>query len=175
MTDLFIEIFQTMRNNKLRTVLTGVAVSWGIMMLMVLVGIAQGVIDGFTSSDFASTPNIVHLWGGYASKPWDGLKAGRSISLRESNMETLQKELSDRVEEVSGELNGSGTLSTLYGVISSGSYTGVTPTVANQMNIDIHQGRFINDNDMQQKRKVIILENQNVLRVFTATVNVIGQ
>ncbi len=175
MTDLFIEIFQTMRTNKLRTVLTGIAVSWGIMMLMVLVGIAQGVIDGFTSSDFAQSPNVVHMWGGFASKPWNGLKAGRSVSLKESNTETISKELSDRVEDVSGEVSGDAVLSTLHGSIPSGNFTGVMPSTAKQMSISMNQGRFINDNDIQQSRKVIVLEKQNVVRLFGDTIGVVGQ
>ena len=50
MFDLFREIYQTLRNNKLRTFLTGISVAWGIFMLIILLGMARGVTTGFETS-----------------------------------------------------------------------------------------------------------------------------
>ena len=69
MIDIFKEIWQTMCTSKLRTALTGVAVAWGILMLIILVSLAQGVINSFSGTDMAQSPNVIQLWGGYAYKP----------------------------------------------------------------------------------------------------------
>ncbi len=62
MLDLINEIWQTMSTNKLRTALTGMAVAWGIFMLIMLVGMAKGVSNSFSSSEFAKTSNVIMLW-----------------------------------------------------------------------------------------------------------------
>lgn len=174
MIDLLYEIFQTMRTNKLRTVLTGISVSWGIMMLIVLVGMSQGLIDDFMSSDFAQSPNVIHMWNGYASKPWEGLKSGRAVPLRESNADDLARAIPDRIEDVSGELSGTATISTVNDVVST-NYSGVHPSAARQMTIEMTQGRFINNQDLKEKRKVIVMEKRIVERLFGDTSTAVGR
>ena len=82
MTDLIREILQTLRNNKLRTGLTGFAVAWGILMLVVLVGMSKGVLTSFESDAAEGTSDNVNIWGGNTSMPYQGYKENRWIRLK---------------------------------------------------------------------------------------------
>ena len=113
MLDTFKEIWQTMCTNKLRTALTGIAVAWGIFMLIILVTLAQGVLNAFSSTDMAQSPNVIQLWGGYAYKPYHGLPSGRRIQLKEDNLQQIERALPKYVESASGELRNRGTLSSI--------------------------------------------------------------
>ncbi len=64
MFDLFREIGQTISNNKLRTALTGIAVAWGIFMLIVLLGAARGVVNSFEDASSDASQNYIRLWSG---------------------------------------------------------------------------------------------------------------
>lgn len=64
MFDLAREIGQTLRNNRLRTVLTGISVAWGIFMLIILLGAARGVNNYFLERTADSNYNVISVWGG---------------------------------------------------------------------------------------------------------------
>ena len=68
---------QTLRNNRLRTILTGVSVSWGIFMLIVLLGASRGVRNAFESNWDKSETNTIQFWSGVTSMPYNGYKDGR--------------------------------------------------------------------------------------------------
>lgn len=97
MFDLVREIFQTLRNNKLRTSLTGFAVAWGIFMLIVLLSMSKGVFNSFDHDSQERGANSITLWGGYTSKPYMGYKENRRIQLRESDLGDLASDLSDNI------------------------------------------------------------------------------
>ncbi|MDE6085697.1 MAG: ABC transporter permease, partial [Muribaculaceae bacterium] len=81
MLDLIREIIQTLRNNKLRTALTGLSVAWGIFMLIILLGMSRGVYNSFNSGFRAQGANSLEMWGGRTSMPYQGYKNGRYIEL----------------------------------------------------------------------------------------------
>ncbi len=85
MLDLIREIGQTLRNNKLRTALTGISVAWGIFMLIILLGAARGVTNYFDESMGSNPTNVISIWGGRTSKPYKGYKDGRWIELKEGD------------------------------------------------------------------------------------------
>ena len=78
MFDLIHEIAQTLRNNRLRTFLTGISVAWGIFMLIVLLGAARGVTNSFNENMGSMDYNTVNVWQGITSKPWKGYKDGQN-------------------------------------------------------------------------------------------------
>ena len=86
MRDLFIEIWESVRRNKLRTCLTGLAVSWGIFMLIVLLGAGNGVLNSFMGDMSETDRNYMTIYGGHTSKPYDGLKEGRWIHLTDKDI-----------------------------------------------------------------------------------------
>lgn len=74
------EIFASLKHNKLRTVLTGLSVSWGIFILIVLLGAGNGLKNGVTSNFSERATNTVQMWAGNSSLPYKGLKSGRTLN-----------------------------------------------------------------------------------------------
>ena len=161
MLDLLTEIWESLRRNKLRTCLTGFAVSWGIFMIIVLLGAGNGLQNAFSSDsdDFAS--NTMEIYGGVTSQPFDGLKKGRRINLKLSDMALLEKEPFCRyVEKVTSANTQSGyTMS--YGKYYTNDCTlsGVFEGYAELNRMELLAGRFINKKDLDEKRKVIVINH----------------
>ena len=157
MRDLFIEIWESIRRNKVRTCLTGLAVAWGIFMLIVLLGAGNGLLNAFMgdSDDFATNT----MFPGVTSKPYDGLKQGRRIRMTEQDMEMLrQPAFADHVDKVSTQATQSGYTMT-YGrrYFRNIVLTGCMPDVEKSERIKMHAGRFINERDMKSRRKVAVI------------------
>jgi len=95
MIDLFREISQTLSRNKLRTILTGLSVSWGIFILIVLLGAGNGLKNGVESNFSDRATNSVTLWSGRTTMPYKGLKSGRQIEFTENEVNAIQKEIKE--------------------------------------------------------------------------------
>ena len=159
MIELFGEIWQTARRNKLRTGLTGFAVAWGIFMLIVLLGAGNGLINAqLRQSDRFLNSSMV-VYGGWTSKPYQGFKEGRDIRLHESDMEITAREFAKNVDEVGAQYNTSATISLGQQYISA-SISGVYPNHTKINKVEMLHGRFINDIDIRESRKVIVLSNK---------------
>ena len=81
MTELIQEIYGTIMRNKLRTLLTGFSVAWGIFMLIVLLGAGNGLIHAFENQSKGMIMNSMKIYPGMTSQPYKGKKEGRSIYL----------------------------------------------------------------------------------------------
>ena len=159
MRDIITEIWQTARRNKLRTTLTGFAVAWGIFMLIVLLGAGNGLINANLkqSNRFLSSSMVV--FGGWTSKPYQGLKEGRDIRLHESDMEITAKEFKKNVDEVGAQYNTSAVISLGQQYIST-SISGVYPNHIKIDKVEMLHGRFINEIDVKESRKVLVMSNK---------------
>ena len=73
MRDIFIEIWTTVKHNRLRTALTGFSVAWGIFILIVLLGAGNGLINGIMGNRMNVLTNSMSIYGGQTSKAYDGL------------------------------------------------------------------------------------------------------
>ena len=93
--DYLQEIFATLRKNKLRTTLTGLSVSWGIFILIVLLGAGNGLKNGVTANFEYRSVNRVNLWSGTTSMPYQGLKSGRNIRFTEQEVSAVEGELEE--------------------------------------------------------------------------------
>ena len=161
MRDVFTEIWESIRRNKLRTCLTGFAVSWGIFMLIVLLGAGNGLMNAFMRGGEGLSTNVMQVGGGRTSKPYDGLKEGRRIWLDERDVALTGGEVfADHVDQVISSVSTSATVS--YGKKHfSGSIEGNFPARQQMDKIEILYGRFLNDKDIKESRKVVVLpENQ---------------
>ena len=166
MFDLINEIGQTMRTNKLRTFLTGIAVTWGIFMLIVLLSVARGVTNSFDYRMASNSEAKIELFSGRTSKPYKGNREGRRVRLKDSDMKILPQEDRHFVEGVTSQLNGGGTLATPKAKVSAG-YRGVYPTVWNNSDLkNMTGGRFISNKDMDEKAKVMILPDEYARQLF---------
>ena len=157
MRELLNEILQTARRNKLRTALTGFAVAWGIFMLIFLLGAGNGLINAVTQNSGRFLSNSMKIFGGQTSKPYDGLKEGRSIELRQSDFDATTTEFTDHIDEVGAQLSQAGLTVSLGENYISVQLSGVYPNDAAISKREMRYGRFINDIDMSEKRKVLVV------------------
>ena len=159
MHDIISEIWSTARRNKLRTTLTGFAVAWGIFMLIVLLGAGNGLINANLKQSDRFLSSSMVVFGGWTSKPYQGLKEGRDIRLHESDMEITEKEFSQNVDEVGAQYNTSATISLGQQYISA-TISGVYPNHTKINKVQMLHGRFINEIDVKENRKVLVLSNK---------------
>ncbi|MBQ8948876.1 MAG: ABC transporter permease [Prevotella sp.] len=159
MRDIITEIWSTARRNKLRTSLTGFAVAWGIFMLIVLLGAGNGLINANLQESERFLSNSMVVFGGQTSKAYQGLKEGRRIRLQTRDISTTDSEFKDIVDEVGARYETSATISNGEEYIST-SITGVYPNHTKIDKMELLYGRFINEIDQREKRKVLVLSNK---------------
>ncbi len=165
MIDLAKEILQSLNNSKLRTALTGFAVAWGIFMLITLLGVSRGVYNSVNSNFADQNYNALELWGGFTSMAYNGLKEGRAIELQNQDVSVLKEKNRGLVATATATVeNQSATFSSLKESLSMG-YTGVYPQADIDYKKGIVAGRCLNDQDMNNKRKVIVV-NETLARQF---------
>ena len=160
--------------NKLRTALTGLAVAWGIFMLIILLGISKGVLTSFQSSSLAQNPNKINVYPGNTSMPYKGLKEGRYIQLRDRNLDEIKNDNPNYVASATAEMNQSGTISTPLDYITT-SYSGVFPGTEKMLQLPMIYGRFINEKDLNDMRKVIVLNKKDAETLFKNIGSSIGK
>ena len=167
MRDIFTEIWSTARRNKLRTSLTGFAVAWGIFMLIVLLGAGNGLINANLKQTDRFLSSSMVVFGGETSKPYQGMKEGRRIRLQTRDIETTDKSFRQTIDEVGAQYNTGATISLGQQYIST-SLSGVYPNHNKIDKVEMMLGRFINDIDIQESRKVIILSNKQAKELLNA-------
>lgn len=166
MFDLANEILQTMHHNKLRTTLTGLSVAWGIFMLITLVSVANGITRSFKEEMMNSDSQKISIWGGTTTKPYHGYREGRNIDLKNKDIDILSHEQRDVVQEVTSELNGTQSgVSTNTTNVQAG-FTGVFPSALGLNNLELIDGRFISQGDIDKKAKVMVLPKEYAEQLF---------
>ena len=95
MMDLLQEIFITLKKNKLRTTLTGLSVSWGIFILIVLLGAGNGLKNGVMDNFSSRAINRINLWSGTTSMPYKGLKSERRLQFTNSELDLIREEVEE--------------------------------------------------------------------------------
>ncbi len=175
MFDLISEILQTLRTNKLRTALTGFAVSWGIFLLIVLLSVAKGLTN--KSADFwgKSDQNVLNVSGGWTTKPYKGYKEWRPITLDDRDLAAIESGNSATISDVHPVLsNHNAVVSTRRDYVSTG-YEGVDPQAIDFSRIEMASGRFINPADMRDRRRVAVLSENTAADLFEPGTDPIGQ
>ncbi len=170
MIDIFIEILSTVKRNKLRTALTGFAVAWGIFMLIFLLGAGNGLIHAQEQQTKRFLSNSIMVGSGKTAKAYDGLKEGRTITLNDKDIATTSRNFNTVVDEVGAIINKeSVTISNGENYISK-TLQGVYPNASKINKVEIKYGRFINDIDLQQQRKVIVLGEDDAKELLPGNV-----
>lgn len=180
MKDLLHEIWESLRRNKLRTSLTGLAVAWGIFMLIVLLGAGNGLLNAFLNDSDGFASNTMLVIGSVTSKPYDGLKQGRRIRLTEDDMDLLRTQsYSDKVDKIATEASRGGYTMT-YGrrYFTNVTLSGTMPVNLEMNRIKMLAGRFVNEKDMAERRKVAVITHlhaRNFLSGSTDYERLLGQ
>ena len=158
MRELIKEIWSTSKRNKLRTSLTGFAVAWGIFMLIFLLGAGNGLINAQLQQSTRFLANSMRVFPGETSKAYKGLKEGRSIMLNDKDILISNKTYGQYVDDVGGRLEQY-NVNINYGdnYVASQSLVGVAPTHPKIDKTELIAGRFINEIDMKELRKNVVL------------------
>ena len=167
MKDLLTEIWESIRRNKLRTALTGFAVAWGIFMLIVLLGAGNGLMNAFMNQGDRFATNTMAVFGGVTSKPANGYQTGRRILLNDNDIVLTQSALfADHVDKISPELF-KGPYTLVFNNRHISAYlNGCYPTLQEMNRIEMFEGRFINQNDIQMQRKAIVLAASHAIELM---------
>lgn len=161
MRDVFSEIWSTVKRNKLRTALTGFAVAWGIFMLIFLLGAGNGLINAQKQQSDRFLDNSMMVGSGRTSKAYDGLKEGRRITLNDKDKGVTGHNFQTYIDDTGAELEQSGVTLTKGQNYVSGSLTGVYPNEIKINKKEMICGRFINDIDIGQSRKTLVISEDD--------------
>ena len=176
MIELFKEIWSTAKRNKLRTSLTGFAVAWGIFMLIFLLGAGNGLINAQMQQSDRRLANSIQVWGGYTSKAHKGLKEGRRVALNDRDVKITDETFTQHAEDVGAIVSKEG-VNISYGenYVSAQKISGVYPLSMKLNKREMLAGRFINDIDMEQQRKSIVLMKSQAKELVSNPADIIGK
>ncbi len=151
------EIFETIGKNKLRTFLTGISVASGIFILVILLGVGQGMQNGIQSQFQSDAANRISVWTGLTSVEYKGLNPGRRIQLKNEDFFFTEKKFSDVLEYRSPLFRVWGQLISYKK--ESGSYRieGVYPDYQFLESQSMLAGRFLNYTDQENYEKVMVI------------------
>jgi putative ABC transport system permease protein len=172
--DTWQEIISTLSKNKLRAFLTGFSVAWGIFMLIILLGSGNGLENAMRLNFDRHLINSLIIWGGKTSEPYKGLKEGRYIRLNNDDYEHV-KQYVPEVELISSRYRLPGQN---YIAFKNRSVKFPVETVYPGYElidlIKILEGRFINDLDIDQNRKIAVISAEIKKELFKEN-NPIGE
>lgn len=166
MLDTLQEIWGAIGRNKMRTIATGFAVASGIFLMIILQGASNGIIHTLEKNSGAMAFDVVQVWGGHTSLPHEGWREGRRIRLDERDMAMATTTLAGNVVGATAEVSQSGLIASERDNYMSVSVEGVYPDYAAIEGMNITQGRFINKIDMDEKRKVVVMSEDNAKNLF---------
>jgi putative ABC transport system permease protein len=162
-----------MSKNKLRTGVTMVGVWWGILLLITLLGAARGMENSFNRlfGDFAT--NSVFVWGQSTSKPFKGFQEGKRVQLKLSHA----KKIEENVEGIEFVVPRNRNQSQVVRNFLSGSFSvnGDYPLLDKVQKKRLLNGRFINQNDIDGKKKVAVISEDIYKQLFEKDEIAIGQ
>ena len=167
MRDLFIEIWESVRRNILRTCLTGFAVAWGIFMLIVLLGAGNGLMNALLAGSQRISVNSMMIGGGYTSRAYGGLQSGRHIELEAKDAELVIRAFPNIVENITATISLSQEVVYQDNSISVQLQACYPEYMANE-GLKLQYGRFINRKDLEERRKVVVITDQ-MAEIFTGS------
>ena len=154
--DFWREIFMALSRNKLRTFLTGFAISWGIFILIVLLAAGNGLMNGVSEQFSDQSTNVYMIYSGETSKPFKGHGTNRSIRFTDKDIRFLENEVRN-VDQVSPRIYFNG-FATYNDKSSSVFMSGVKPVFKDINNVKMVEGRFINELDEKNSEKFIVID-----------------
>jgi putative ABC transport system permease protein len=174
--DKWKEIWATLRSNRLRTTLTAFGVFWGILMLMLMLGFGSSIQEKTKAQMKGMATNLLFTWGQLTTESYDGLPPGRAVRFTTADIEVLRRLpgvewLAPRVQ-LGGWMNNNGV--SYEG--KSGSFTvmGDFPHFKHIVAFEYELGRFINDRDIAEQRKVVVIGRAVRDQLYGPGVNPIG-
>lgn len=175
MNDIIIELWQTVKRNKLRTTLTGLSVAWGIFILIVLLGAGNGILHAFEDSTKGQSMDVITVFNGFTSLPYKGQPANRRIELTEGDATAINERFSRNVRKAMPQLEQSNVeVSTQKDYIVQ-NIKGVYSNYNDIEYVNILYGRFLNPMDEKERRKVIVLHKEMAEQLFADVSEAVGK
>ena len=159
------EIFDVVKANKLRTFLTAFSVSWGIFMLIILLGAGQGLRNGFEQQFRDDAINSVWIRTGNTSIAYKGMKPNRRIQMTNDDFDLIKNSFED-IDHITGRSAGWGAQLDYKDKTGNFPYRGVHPDHQVLENTIMITGRFLNNTDVKEKTKVAIIGQDVVVELF---------
>jgi len=154
--DLWREIFQSISKNKLRTLLSGGTVIFAIMLFAILFGLANGLQNTFNEGMGGDAENTIFINSGRTAKAGKGNQVGRRIQFDNALLSTLKDEFKDDIEFITARVNKN-VVASYKGEKNNYSLRAVNPDHQFIEKSELVSGRFINQRDLQQSTKVIVI------------------
>ncbi len=167
------EILATMSKNKLRTVLTGLSVSWGIFMLVILLGAGNGLLNGISDQFKDDALNSIWIRTDITSMAYKGMNAGRRIEMKNEDFDHVKNNFNE-VERITARFASWSVPVKFKNEFGNYSYRGVHPDHQYLENSMMVHGRYINDEDIKESRKVAVV-GQALVNELCKGENPIGQ
>jgi len=169
------EIFQNLKQYKARTAMTMFGITWGTMTVILLLAFGMGVKKQMSKNMHGLGEGIAIVWPGRTSIPFEGYGRDRSIRLTEVDMELLRSEIKD-IDRISPEYSKWGSAIRVADKINRPNITGIIPEYNEMRNIWPEQnGRWINDLDLKNKRRVVFIGNRLRDFLFGDNADAIGK
>lgn len=166
--DLWREIFQSINKNRLRTLMSGFTVLFAIMLFNILFGIANGLQNTFTEAFGDDATNAIFIRSGTTSKASNGLQAGRRIQFDNNTFSSIKSENDDNIEYITSRIFKNVT-ATFRNETDNYSVRAVHPDQQFIEKTSIDEGRYINQRDLENKTKVIVIGSKVEEDLFLKT------
>ncbi len=171
--DTWQEVYESITKNKLRTIITMVGVWWGILLLVGLLGAARGMENKFNRVFGNFATNSVFIWGQSTSKPFKGFQEGKAVTLKLSDTRKIKSSV-EGIEFVVPRNQSPGLV--VNGELSGTfSIAGDLPLLDVVQKKNLLKGRFINQNDIDLRRKVAVISEDIYKQVFEKDADPIGK
>lgn len=176
--DFWTEILDTLSANWLLSLLTAFGVGWGVFMLSIMLGAANGLKNGVYQDFSGRATNSMSMWTRSTTMPYDGLPAGRRFEMNLDDYEAILTEIDDLGEVCPrtqiGGYRGSALVTRGQ---QEGTYRGFGdyPQVQKVELFDIAEGRFINHNDLEEVRKVVVIGSRVRRELFSDNEEAVGE
>lgn len=166
--DLWREIFQSINKNRVRTVLSGFTVLFAIMLFAILFGIANGLQNTFTEAFADDATNSIFINSGTTTKASNGLQAGRRIQFDNKTFDYIKEESGNNVEFITARIYKN-INATFRNETSSYSVRAVHPDHQYLEKTLMDEGRYINQRDVDEKTKIIVIGSKVEEDLFLKT------
>jgi putative ABC transport system permease protein len=154
--DRWQEIFQTIRKNKLRTVLSGFTIAFAILLFTLLFGVGNGLKHTFEKQFAGDAQNSIYIRSGRTTKPYKGLQSGRRIQFRNEDSKFMNEKFANKIQFFSPNIERN--VQAIYkGEQNRYTVRGVYPDYQPLEEVEMLEGRFISFIDLKEKTKVIAI------------------
>ncbi|MCF7568357.1 ABC transporter permease [Sabulilitoribacter arenilitoris] len=154
--DLWREIFQSINKNRTRSLLSGFTVAFAILLFTILFGIANGLKNTFAEAFVDDANNSIFIRSGRTTKAHKGLQAGRRIQFKNEDFNYIKDDFGNKVEFITARIYRNAQAS-FRNEQNNYSLRAVHPDHQFLEKTKIKEGRYINQNDLQNRTKIVVI------------------